>query len=677
MLTVGVTAVGGGVGQAVISALRSGSLATRVVGMDTRPLGPGLYWSDAAYLVPPVADEDTYLEQLLQVCSAEQIDALIPGLDVEMPLLSRSAAAFAATGCTVIVSSPAAVDLCIDKLALSRFCADNGFPFVPTYTVTEACTRTDELDFPVMIKPRRGAASAGARLATLDVLLSLAPSDDLVVQRYLAPTSTIPLMAGAPSWGKDLVQSEEISAQFFVGPSGTVLGNFVSINRLKHGVPLEIVPVDDAGIVDAASGLVAAVAALGLKGPINLQGRHTRDGPLFFEANARFTGITGTRAALGYREVDAALECFVLGRPEHAVTCLPPPPPRLAATRHVATTIVDTGHTRRLMDPAPSATPDDARHPGRVLVTGAAGYLGGAVIPRLLDTPGTDDVIATTHGEASAAELVSALTKRDRVQVLAADLNTDTFPLDGIDTVVHAAAMRTRPAPNTALTDYLLVNVEGTRRLLEQVARAGVERFVFLSTQAVYGTSRPAPWTEADPPLPDGPYGLSKWIAEEILRADRVLPQVVVLRPARLYGLGKAMRWDELTHRFAANTARGEPLPIYGSGNQRVDLLHVDDAALGVQTACTAPLPVQSHFYVFNLGSDRPVSIRQLAAACRRVARDLGLREPPLRFLPDVIEHEIDYLLDVRRARSFLGWSPQVLLEDGIRDLVSAAVRLG
>jgi nucleoside-diphosphate-sugar epimerase len=673
MLTVGVTAVGGGVGQAVLSALRGGGLVTRVVGMDTRPLGPGLYWSDAAYLVPPVAEADAYLEQLLRICTTEQIDALIPGLDVEMPLLSRNAAPFAEIGCTIIVSSPQAVDLCTDKLALSRFCADNGFPFVPTYTVTEAQSRADILVFPVMIKPRRGAASAGARLASGDALVEMAPSNDLVVQDYLPPTSTIRLMAGAPTWGKELVQSEEISAQFFVGPSGAVIGNFVSINRLKHGVPLEIVPVDDAEIVEAGSRLVAAVSALGLRGPINLQGRRTNEGPVFFEANARFTGITGTRATLGYREVDAALECFVLGRPEDRITCLPSPSPRLAATRHVATTIVDTERTLGLMDPTVSLARHQARRPARLLVTGAAGYLGSNLIARLLETPDTEMLVATTHGEPSAAELASTLGKRKGLQIVAADLTADeTWPLDGIDTVVHCAAARPGPPADHTPADFFLVNVEGTRRLLEQAGQAGIARLVFVSTQAVYGTSRPAPWSEADPPSPDGAYGLSKWLAEETLRVHHGPPEVVVLRLARLYGPGHAMRWDELPHRFAARTARGEPLPIYGSGNQRVDLLHIDDAAQGLQTACAAALPPQSRL-IFNLGSDQPLSIRQLAATCRRTAVDLGLAEPPLRFVPDAIDEETDFLLDSRRARSHLGWKPQVPLEQAMRDLILLA----
>jgi len=677
MLTVGITAVGGGVGQAVLSALRAGGLVTRVVGMDTRPLAPGLYWSDAAYLVPPVADQEPYLQRLLQICAAEQVDALIPGLDVEMPLLSRNAAPFAEIGCTIIVGSPPAVDLCFDKLALSRLCANNQFPFVPTYSVAEAKDRVDELAFPVMIKPCRGAASAGARLATRKVLLDMAPSDDLVVQDYLPPTNNMPLMTESPGGSGELVQSEEISAQFFVGPSGAVLGSFVSINRLKHGVPLEIVPIDGTQIADAASGLIAALAALGLRGPINLQGRYTPDGPTFFEANARFTGITGTRALLGYREVDAALECLVLGRPEHDVNCLPAPPPRLAATRHVTTTIVDTEHTRRLMEPAAAALPQHDRHPRRLLVTGAAGYLGSNLIPRLLDMPGVGTIVATTHGEASAAELVSVLGRPEGLEVDSADLTgTESRPLDGVDTVIHCAALRITH-PDTDITDYLHVNVEGTRRLLEQAAETGVERFVFISTQAVYGTSQPAPWAEADPPRPETRYGLSKWMAEEILRARRAPPQVVVLRLARLYGLGQAIRWDELPHRFAANTAAAEALPIYGSGNQRMDFLHIEDATRAVGRACSAPLPPQSCFHIFNVGSDRPVSIRQLAGSCRRAAIELGLPEPPLHFLPDAIEKEIDYLLDVRRARSFLGWSPQVSLEEGIRELIAAAVTSG
>jgi len=88
MITLGVTAVGGGIGQSVLQSLINTELNIRRIGMDIRPMSLGLYWTESAYLVPPVSEQDSYIKKLTDICIQEHLDILIPGLDFELYPLS-------------------------------------------------------------------------------------------------------------------------------------------------------------------------------------------------------------------------------------------------------------------------------------------------------------------------------------------------------------------------------------------------------------------------------------------------------------------------------------------------------------------------------------------------------------------------------------------------------------
>jgi nucleoside-diphosphate-sugar epimerase len=217
------------------------------------------------------------------------------------------------------------------------------------------------------------------------------------------------------------------------------------------------------------------------------------------------------------------------------------------------------------------------------------------------------------------------------------------------------------------------VNVEGTRRLLRAAHQAGVNRFAYLSTQAVYGLGRPPLWGESLPPRPETPYATSKWLGEEMCR-EQVIEgmQLLVLRAARAYGCAPGMRWEEMPHEFARKTAKGEGLTIHGDGSQRMDLVHVRDIVGALLRCTTAELPGAGRT-VLNLGGGHPVSLRELATTYTEVARTLGL-DPP------TVEHATrtgsapSFGMHIRRARAVLGWSPATSLTDAVRELVEAAL---
>jgi nucleoside-diphosphate-sugar epimerase len=668
VITIGVTSVGSGIGQSVLRSLAASDLDHRVVGLDASADNSGIHWVDAAHLIPWVRDEEEYRRRIVEVVSAEGIEVLIPGLDPELPVLAGMRDAFADLGCTVIVSDPDVIAVGDDKLATAEWSSSRGLPFVATRALPDAQDHADALDYPVIVKPRQGSSSFGIRLA-LDAasLRNEARDDQMVVQPFLPPRDrSLALMDGGASASLD--QLHEVSAQYVVGSSGRILGTFVSLNRLRLGIPVQIEPVVDAEWVDDGRPFVEALVERGARGPINLQGRLDADGHVqFFELNARFTGITGVRTMMGFREVEATVRALALDDENGAAEALAIDD-RLVGLRHVGDMVVGRDRIGELQQEG-SLRASRRRPPARrVVVSGASSYIGRSTVAALMAND-VQEVHALVRSEAAGMELAAEIAD-SRLHVHRVDLLDDTIELPPADVVLHLAGVR---AADDVPPFLFEVNVEGTRRLLRAARQAGIARFAYLSTQAVYGLDRPPLWGESLPPRPETPYATSKWLGEEMCR-EQVAEgmQLLVLRAGRAYGSAPGIRWEELPHEFARKTAKGEGLTIHGDGSQRMDLVHVRDIAGALLRCATAELPGAGRT-VLNLGSGHPVSLRELAATCTEVARTLGLDPPP-------IAHAArtgiapSFGMHIRRARAVLGWSPATSLTDAVRELVESAL---
>jgi nucleoside-diphosphate-sugar epimerase len=327
------------------------------------------------------------------------------------------------------------------------------------------------------------------------------------------------------------------------------------------------------------------------------------------------------------------------------------------------------------MEPNPTTTPGAAAVPAgdgrRVLVTGASGYIGANVVAALLGDPGVAAVVAGVRERRAGEELAAALGGPSRLEVATGRLPEDPWALDGVDTLVHVAGVR--PGLGVDDTRILLVNQEGTRRLLEKVPGSGVRRVVFVSALSVYGWRRPPPWRETMAPRPQTAYGLSKWVGEFLCKGLDPAVGVMALRLARVYGvgLGRRLVWTRMPHRFALLAARGETIPVFGTGEQRLDLVHIDDVAAAVRSAALAPGPARHA--VLNVGGGDPVTTRQLAELCAAVAVETGRPAPAITSVPEAGGAGPDFGLDITRARRVLGWEPRRGLADGLRELVQAA----
>ncbi len=256
----------------------------------------------------------------------------------------------------------------------------------------------------------------------------------------------------------------------------------------------------------------------------------------------------------------------------------------------------------------------------RVLVTGATGFVGEALVFRLLRdkvfTP-----VAAVRGETRLAGLCP-------VVAFGLDENSPLPPLEDVDVVVHCAA-RVHVMNEVAadpLAAFRQVNVEGTARLARHAARSGVKRFIFISSIKVNGeaTLPGAPFSADDTPAPVDPYGISKREAEGALRqiSQDTGMEVVIIRPPLIYGPGvkanflNMMRWLE----------RGIPLP-FGAINNRRSLVAIGNL-IDLITVCIKHPAAGGHVFLVSDAED--LSTTQLL---RRMAGALGVK-PRLLPLP-------------------------------------------
>jgi UDP-glucose 4-epimerase len=294
------------------------------------------------------------------------------------------------------------------------------------------------------------------------------------------------------------------------------------------------------------------------------------------------------------------------------------------------------------------------------LITGGAGFLGGALARRL---------VALGHSVRVVDDLSAGDPARlpDEVTFARGDIND--VPrlwtlLQGVDCVYHLAARVSVPESIPYPRDYNATNVGGTVAVLEAMRDVGVKRLVFTSSGAIYGDQQTQPLREDMPPDPLSPYAVSKLAAEHYIRTIGRLWDVetVSLRIFNAYGPGQQL---PVTHppvipQFFRQALGAGSLVLHGNGVKTRDFVYIDDVVTALVQAATAPDIDQR---VINVGSGTETSIYELAQAVGRATST----KPHLLNVDAQGGGVSRMRADLMLARDLLGYEPQVFLEDGLQ----------
>jgi dTDP-glucose 4,6-dehydratase len=299
------------------------------------------------------------------------------------------------------------------------------------------------------------------------------------------------------------------------------------------------------------------------------------------------------------------------------------------------------------------------------LVTGGAGFIGSQFIRLLLRTEPEARVVnvdaLTYAGNPANVEEAAAAPGYRFVHADIRDAAAMEAAMQGVATVVHCAAeshvdrgiLQARPMYET--------NVVGTQVLLDAARRAGVARFVYVSTDEVYGSMGPDGRSrEEDALAPTSAYAASKAGGELAVRASAATHglRTVITRGSNTYGPYQYP--EKLVPLAIANAFDGAPVPLYGRGANVRDWIHVDDHCRGILAAARLGAPGG----VYNLGGGGELDNLTLV---RRLLALLGRDDSLIRLVADRPGHDFRYALDASRARAELGWRPEVELEAGLR----------
>ena len=295
----------------------------------------------------------------------------------------------------------------------------------------------------------------------------------------------------------------------------------------------------------------------------------------------------------------------------------------------------------------------------RVLVTGGAGFVGGALVKRLVRAGARvtvlDDLF-TGRPEVlpPAAELIEGSVEDER---LVRDLVSHT------SVVFHLAARNIIASTKDPRSDFS-TNIGGTLNVLLAARESMVDRVVYTGSASIYGNPRSIPINEDDAPVALSPYAVSKLGGELYCNAfyENYGVPVSVVRYSNVFGVGQ--RPDNpycgVIAKFFAAAIDGKPLQVHGDGEQTRDYTYIDDA---VDATLLAAIRPRAEGEMFNVGTGIETSVNELAA---KIGRAVGVEVDVVHIDRRDIDNIRRRVVNIEKARRMLRWGPQVTLARGL-----------
>jgi UDP-glucuronate 4-epimerase len=299
----------------------------------------------------------------------------------------------------------------------------------------------------------------------------------------------------------------------------------------------------------------------------------------------------------------------------------------------------------------------------RILVTGAAGFIGSHLCERLLKEEGSEVIgLDAFRGlYAVSGGHLQALNGHPRFRFIPGDLMSVGWDdvLKGVDVVYHLAGIPgVRASWGSDFDKYVDNNILATQRLLEGCIRSSIRRLIYASTSSVYGEKQ-GPVREDEIPEPLSPYGVSKLTGEHLCRvyaANHGLP-VVILRFFTVYG--PRQRPDMAFNRFIRYLADRQPIPIYGDGSQTRDFTYVEDGVEAIAAVSAAKNVVGE---TINIGGKERASVLE----CVKLLEELLQAKARLQFIGKPQGEPRNTWADISKAQRLLGYAPATTLREGL-----------
>jgi UDP-glucose 4-epimerase len=307
----------------------------------------------------------------------------------------------------------------------------------------------------------------------------------------------------------------------------------------------------------------------------------------------------------------------------------------------------------------------------RILVTGGAGFIGSHLVDRLLGDG--HQVVVYDSLATGLRENVSAAAQFVKGDVSQAEELECPF-VAGLDAVFHIAGQVSLVRSYTDPVIDLRTNVQGTLNVLTKCVRHRVPRLLYASSMTVYGNGAPLPTPEDSQCEPASYYGITKYAGERYVHAtaariDLDFPfHITAFRMYNVYGPRQALDnpYQGVLGIFLGNLLRGEPITIFGDGEQSRDFIYIRDICDAWAGALQNPA---SYGKSINLGSGKRLSINYLAdAVLSAFERTRG--EYPVNYAPGRSGEQRHVEADNIRAHQLLGWQPRVPFETGLAETV-------
>ena len=306
----------------------------------------------------------------------------------------------------------------------------------------------------------------------------------------------------------------------------------------------------------------------------------------------------------------------------------------------------------------------------RVLITGGAGFIGSNFVRMI------------AQGFFSNLSTVQVLDKLTYAGVVENLLGVSTIPnyaffqgdicdpslvselISEVDAVINFAAESHVDRSISGAVDFVQTNIVGVQVLLDAIKASGKEiRFLQVSTDEVYGSIEEGSWSEIWPLQPNSPYSASKASGELLARSYNRTHgmDVVITRCSNNYGTHHFP--EKLIPLFITNLLEGKKVPVYGTGNNVRDWLHVDDHCRGIYQVLMNGRSGE----VYNIGGGHELTNLEITGL---ILDAMGADESSIEYVKDRKGHDLRYSVDWGKIRSELGYEPQVKFEDGLRDTI-------